>query len=249
MLGQDDLEAPPILPIGLMAVRAEPPEPAFLGLEFRVEMPLDVQDYSSTQTCASNWVMLVPPDNSEFATVRERIGPRLEHWEKSRTVFEDIPPFREWARSDDAKTASTVLATLSHHDRDRLYFASESIMSTGFHRRFNHPSIAILDGCGTGNMGAADIVRALNQRGVSAVIATSTEISPALGADFLASLDDTLNGSPAPMPLELAMFTTLRTLAQKSRSPASGPYGPLVLTYALLGNGQLPVCAVPKKEN
>ena len=240
----------PILPIGLMAVEVGGQQPEFLGLQFRVETPLENQDYRPGQTCVSNWVMLLPSQDSELANVRDRVGQHLEQWEKTRRVFDNIPKFRDWARNSDRESPSTILATLTHHDRDRLYFSAESIMSTGFHRQFANPSMAILSGCGTGNMGATDIVRALNRNGVAAVIATSTEISPMLGADFLSTLDETLRAQQsAGMTLELAMFETLRVLEAKEPTKTSGPYGPLVLAYTLLGNGNLQICKTAKKEN
>jgi hypothetical protein len=112
---------------------------------------------------------------------------------------------------------------MSHHGRDRLYFSSESIMSTGFNRQFANLSI-----------------RALNHHDVAAVIATSSGISPVLGAAFLSTLDDTLNAQPSvSMSLELAMFDTLQALATKEPSKTSGQYDPSVLAYALLGNENL----------
>lgn len=248
MLPQED-DPLPILPIGLMAVQIGGQPPEFLGLEFRVETPLESQDYRPAQTCVSNWVMLLPPEDSELANVRDRVRAHLAQWQNTRTMFDDIPQFRDWARNTDQPSPPTVLATLSHHARDRLYFSSESIMSTGFHRQFPNPSIAILGGCGTGNIGATDIVRALNRHGVSAVVATSTEISPILGADFLTTLDDALSAqSPGSVSLELAMFNTLQSLATKEPSKTSGPYGPAVLVFALLGNGNLQICAAKKEE-
>jgi hypothetical protein len=247
MLLQDD-DPLPILPIGLMAVQVGDEPPEFLGLQFRLETPLESQDYRPAQTCVSNWVMLLPLQNSELANVRDRVRAHLVQWQNTRLIFDDIPHFRDWARNTDEQSQSTVLATLSHHDRDRLYFSSESIMSTGFHRQFANPSIAILAGCGTGNIGATDIVRALNHHGVAAMIVTSSEISPILGADFLSALDDTLSDQPSvPMSLELAMFKTLQTLATSEPSKTSGPYGPSVLAFALLGNGNFQICAASKK--
>jgi len=246
MLPQDN-DPLPVLPIGLMAVQVGDQQPEFLGLQFRLETPLESQDYRPTQACVSNWVMLLPPEDSELANIRDRVGGHFQQWQNTRTVFEDIPHFRDWARNTDQPSPPTVLATLSHHDRDRLYFSSESIMSTGFHRQFPNPSIAILGGCGTGNIGATDIVRALNHHGVAAVVATSSEISPILGADFLATFDDILSTQPSGhMSLELAMFNTLQALASKEPSRTSGPYGPAVLAFALLGNGNLQICAPPK---
>src|SRR5579863_163050 len=247
MLPQDD-DPLPILPIGLMAVQIGDQPSEFLGFQFLLETPLESQDYRPAQTCISNWVMLLPPEDSELSNVRNRVGSHLVEWQNTRMIFDDIPRFRDWARNTDQPSPPIVLATLSHHDRDRLYFSSESIMSTGFHRQFANPSIAILGGCGTGNIGATDIVRALNHHGVAAVIATSSEISPVLGADFLSTLDDTLSAQPsAPRTLELVMFNTLRTLAAKEPSKTSGPYGPSVLAYALLGNGNLQICTAAKK--
>jgi hypothetical protein len=243
MLPQGD-DPVPILPIGLMAIKTGAEDPDFLGLQFRVETPLQTQDYRPASTCVSNWVMLVPPRNSEFSSVLDRLGNRLKSWKDTRLVFDDIPKFRTWARTSDDEAQSTVLATLSHHDRNRLYFSSESIMSTAFHRGFASPSIAILDGCGTGNAGAAEIVLALNNRGVEAIVATSTEISPALGAYFLATLDEIASSSAGKStPLEMVVFRTLRSLAQRAPSDSAAPYGPSVLAYALLGNGNVQICA------
>jgi len=247
MLPQSD-DPIPILPLGLMAIEEKGHDADFLGLQFRVEAPLQIQDYRPVATCISNWVMLVPPRDSEFSGVLNRIGNRLQSWQDTRLVFDNIPKFRAWARNSDQIAESTVLATLSHHDRDRLYFSSESIMSTGFHREFANPSIAILDGCGTGNIGAANIVVALNNRGVAAIVATSTEISLNLGADFLTTFDETMNSeNDKQASLEILMFHTLRSLSKKSPSESSPSYGPAVLAYALLGNGNIQIC--PSKGN
>src|SRR5271155_5889483 len=105
-----------------MVVQIADQPPDFLGFQFRLETPLESQDYRPAQTCVSNWVMLLPPEDSELANVRDRVGAHLLQWQNTRVIFANIPHFRDWARNTNEPSPSTVLATLSHHDRDRLYF-------------------------------------------------------------------------------------------------------------------------------
>ena len=116
-------------------------------------------------------------------------------------------------------------------------------------RTFAKPSLAILDGCSTGAPGAVDFIRKLNQQGMASIITTSTGVTPQIAGDFLGCLAGAIrkHGTERDYYLSNAYLNTIECLKDRSMMQGGAKYGPLALTYSLLGNGNLKLC-VPKKR-
>ncbi len=240
-----------MVPLGLLAVPDTNGQSRFLGLDFVLESPLQNQDYASTTSCISNWVFLVPPDDSsqiEMHDAREQFGDSIDAfkaWKGHGEVYEDIRAFATWLAPPTplpVDTPSTALVVVSHHDNNKLFFDKEYenpfILSVNINRTFAPPSVAIINACGTAKPGAYDFVSELNQRGISAIVATSTEVNSVMSGHFMRLLIETLR-EHAAYSLSRAVFEAIRSL---SKIPAESPYGARALIYSVIGNGSLTLC-------
>jgi hypothetical protein len=235
-----------MVPIGLMWVND-----AFVGFSFRVELPLPAQSYRAASACVSRWVMALPPENSDkpltdaLAVFANRIEGAQGWKERGAAVHRRMEDVRAWLA--DGKTDQEPLAffVTSHHHQDRIYFKeAESIFSAEIEHRFARPSIAVLNGCGTGGPGATDFVEELNKRGVAAVIATSTEVTGHMAGRFLVCLTNAVDATATAgdTPLSQAYLAALHCL--RAEAPQGGtPYGGRALAYLLLGDGNLWLCS------
>jgi hypothetical protein len=248
-------DQPLLVPLGLLAVKLDTGVSEPLGFHFRIEAPLDVQTYRPSTDCISRWVLVVPPINvqqEELKNARGRIAARLDSWSGIVTAHEAMSTFANWIGDSQKDATPTALVVLSHHDHNQVFFsAGDSVTSDMIDHRFATPSVAVLDGCGTGSPGAIDFVRKLNESGVATVIATVTEVNAEMAGDFLdclaLQLDD--NKTNADFNIWQAYFQAQACL--QSRKPqypvGAGPYGARVLAYTLLGNGNLRLC-LPAQE-
>ena len=64
-------------------------------------------------------------------------------------------------------------------------------------RSFTSPSIAILNACGTAKPGALDVVRQINEKGITSIIATSTTVDATMAGHFAALLSKKLRDNAA----------------------------------------------------
>jgi hypothetical protein len=92
-------------------------------------------------------------------------------------------------------------------------------------------------------------VQKLNERGVSAVIATAGKVNKFLAGDFFSVLGHYLTANPAGEEYSLgaAHFLTLKELQNRKADENSNPYGAKVLAYEVMGNSSLRVCSPPLK--
>jgi hypothetical protein len=249
MLTQDD-NSIQLVPLGLLAVKVNQGPPEFLGFHFRIETPLAIQNYQRSTTCISTWALAVPPARGDLQEMRTRFDESLTDFTKGAQYFyESMKDFGTYLGTGKEESAAAV-AVLSHHNKNQIFFSSSDlILSTAVNRDFTKPSIAILDGCGTGSPGAVDFIDKLNNRGITSVIATSTEIRPEIAADFMRCLASELNEHRAAPDYRLsyAYLNTIECLKGRSMQEGGAKYGPLALTYSLLGNGDLKLC-VPIKR-
>ncbi len=233
-----------LLPLGLIAVKPDNGPQEFAGFRFRIETPLSIQNYQPESACISSWAVVMPSDSGDLKEVRNSVTKHLPALREQAQYFYDrMSEFGTGYIGQGEEETPTALLVTSHHDRNQLSFDSQDILtSAAVRRQFKKPSVAILNGCGTGGAGAVDFIRQLNSRGVAAVIATSAEIRSAIAADFLNSLFDVIqqNKSKADFTLSQAYFETLQSLSDKDQDGVK--YGPFALTYALMGNGNLRIC-------
>jgi hypothetical protein len=246
-----------ILPLGLMTVPSGEKSAGFLGFNFRIETPLPIQSYQSSSDCLSQWAMVVPPESGVDASLaaarRQALAVIEQKWQPLAKPYTVMKTFGSWLGQREKGTDEdvTALVVLSHHAKNTLSLKEgDSITSASVVRRFKRPVLAILNGCGTAQPGAEEFIKELNARGVTTVIATSTEVEPDLAGDFFNCLDETLEKHVSDKNMTVSQVFQESLFCLRGKSPSqigAQPYGAKVLKYALLGNGNLRLCS-PKKE-
>jgi hypothetical protein len=242
---QQTADPPPLIPLGLMAVSLDGKTAEFLGFHFRIENPLHIQSYQPSTECLSRLVTVIPTAQVNDPDLKKSIAQLVNcDWStqaaKSFTMKEFSPWISEMAEEKDP----AAIIIMSHHTKNTIFFEKGSgivASSSQLKRTFRKPSIAILNGCGTGSPGGAfDFVRKFNLKRVDTIIATSSEVDATMAGDFLDSLGKVLQGNQDDKKFTIseAYSLTLQALRQK--------YGPRVLEYNLLGNGNVSLC-LPKK--
>jgi hypothetical protein len=242
LLPDNDLETF-MVPLSLMWVPVKAENDNFLGLHFRVESPLDRQDYTAPSQCLSNWVLLTPPRGTkrpELDRLLERAdaGLHLLRGVSRERRLDDPAKFGEWVGTSNDPIADVVLV-LGHHDHDMIFFNQDdetpAVLSTAIERIFPRPSLAILAACGTGKPGAADFVRRFNYHGINSVIATSVSVDAGLAGAFVSTLVAIIKNHPNET-IGAAHFDAVKALARKDA------FRDQALIFNLMGNGNLRLC-------
>jgi len=260
------------LPLGLLAVRRDKSQKMtrkngqFLGEYFLIETPLEMQTYAPAGECLSNWVMVLPPGDTsdqDINDARSQLGSTIVEWTiKNRAKsFNKMGDFMEWigpSSIGQAEEPPSVLVTLSHHDSGNLNFykigsdKDDPLPFSKVNRAFNEPSVAILNGCGTGGVSAVGLIRQLNGQGFTSIIATSTEVDGLMAGAFLKIFADEISksGTSKQQNLGVAYWRSIRRLSQAAPDGVTPRilFGAQALKYCLLGNGRVAVCA-PKGPN
>lgn len=244
-------EDPPLygVPLGLMYAPVSGTERDFIGAHYRIDQPLEYQDYNAVSTCIEDWIVLAPPPaaDGELDQALESLGDWLAGVQASKraVVYNDLRLFRDWLESDPdddvvGKEGSAILI-LGHHENNTLYFdgglKDPSLTPYAIDRQFASPTLAIINACGSAAPGAVDFVTGFNRSGAASVLATSTTVNARMAGRFMATLAGKLRSLPGdePPPIGDAVFET-----QQELKPI---YGPQVFTYGLYGNSSLRVCA------
>lgn len=261
------------IPLGLIAVRLDEAKGIitkdngrFLGDYFLIESPLEVQTYASFDNCLSRWVMVLPPGNTGDDAITQalaQLGDTIENWrdKKEALPFDRMTSFANWINRtlvSDGEDLPTTLITLSHHNENSLYFYENDfeydnpLQISKINRKFAQPSVAILDGCGTGGEGALELIRALNYRGFSTIVAAPAEIKGYMAGSFLKVFADEIAASD-PAKGETIGKVYWKSIQQLKKAKPEGislavDYGAKAHLFSLLGNGEVPICA-PRKEN
>jgi hypothetical protein len=254
-----DRSTPPfLLPLGLMAYPSGDKQ-EFLGYHFRIQAPLQVQDYTPGTSCLAKWVVLAPTDQGapeELKTAVQRFSDWYTVWNNSPrfSSLADIPAFREWLTKPIEDGTPTALFVLAHHDSGGLYITpSPRFVATEIRREFTTPALAVINACGDAAPGASQVVQSLNRNGVSAVIGTALKVEPYLAGDFFATLGKVIEEKQQKTgyPIGLAFFEAVRQLSKMESSDPNNRqkrvYGAKALAYEFLGNGSLLVCS-PRVE-
>ena len=259
------------MPLGLIAVRVDKGKEItkdngrFLGKFFIIESPLEFQTYEPSTKCLSRWVMVLPPEDTGDAAIndaRNQLGSLIEQWETklAEPIYTSMTKFIGWlAPPSDVQTEdpSTVLVTLSHHDHNSLYFYEKEakydspLRPSEINRTFAQPSIAIIDGCGTGGEGAVDLIRRFNHNGFSTIIATSVPVKGEMAGAFLQLLSKEIARSDPEKPDTIGLLYWRTINALSTSKPLGGigskEFGAKALRFTILGNGRVLLCA-PSKE-
>jgi hypothetical protein len=246
---------PPLLiPLGLLAVPVDGQD-RFLGYSVRIETPLENQTYQESPECLSRWVLALPPEGTgdqAIEAARREVSSLASGWSKQEP-YDQMRQLAGWLDSPEKETErGVVVAVLSHHDRDKLYFYAltspldDPLTPSEVNRQFLKPSLAILNGCGTAGPGAVEMVRRFNRRGMVTILGTSTEVDGSMAGAFLRLLAEELapGKAAATQPtISQAYFQVLKRLREtKPLTDGVKPYGPNALKFSLLGNGSLRVC-------
>lgn len=253
MLSDDNDDPPFLIPLGVMVHDFDGKED-FLGFHFRIQTPLEIQDYQPYSKCIGSWVVVAPPANasgvpSELNEARAHFSDWFKTW--NLEPISGMRPFIDWARQNVSETNPVSLFILAHQDSNSLFYGpSPRLGSELIVRRFKTPSVAVVNGCATGAPGSSLIVQKLNSRGVSAVIATAGKVDRHLAGDFFSVLGDFLTRNPAgrEYPLGVAHFLTLQKLRNMTPASSNSAYGAKVLAYELLGNSSLRICSPPRRS-
>jgi hypothetical protein len=228
----------------------------FLGYNFRVESPLTNQNYAVADTCVDDWVFAGPTTSGATASAREKLKQYLDVSDNFKNdtirfgdatrvpVTDRMEDFLDYISGNAAAEAPssdrpTMLSVLSHHDRSNVYFDTGllKVNARNVRRNYSSPSVALLNGCETGEPGAADLIRSLNEHGIHAAIATISGVEASMAGDFLACFLQQVSESP-PDGLAIGVLHTKTLRCLQTR----GPYESKVLFYGLLGNSALKVC-------
>jgi hypothetical protein len=250
-----------IVPIALARVEVSPGKSEYLGFHFRIQTPLELQDYSASSQCISKWIMLVPPDNlngNPLAQARQEFAGWITTFAtppSTAKVYDDLDTFnREWLKPMPVPQSeeNDAVLILSHHEKNTLHFDPDDAgIFPDMKRRYAAPSIVILAACQTASPGAFEFVREFNLHGASAVMASAVDVVPKMGGRLLALLATQLdaNSNDQKYTLDRALFDALATLSGESDGYPSSPepWGGRVLIFELIGNGGLHVC-VPHKS-
>jgi hypothetical protein len=242
---------------GMRAAAGDPASDAFLGFRFLIEAPLPMQSHARSENCISRWFMALPVRSSDpdLKHAVAKLGDRIQTWqeeEKLAKVFGEMPSLATWLAEEKSLPAS-ALVILSHHDsnENKLFFEQNGpgVVPIGVLRQFSEPSLVILDGCNTGVDGTTAYSAIFNQKGFSTAIVTATNADPYLAGDFLDCLAEQVSAvtGPSGRPMSEIFFNTLRCAGGRGKDEAAIRYGPNALTFLLLGDSNLRLCA-PVKE-
>jgi hypothetical protein len=242
------------VPLDLMVVPVSDDRDEFVGFNVKVESPMEVQDYSVPSSCIDSWRLFVPgPDFGESTPMGMAVHPFLPDvtmfraWKTHAKVDFTVEEFDGWIGQRTQSPQSTAIVTLSHHASGKLCFTGESckeesVKEANIWRGFPHPSLAVINACGTSAPGASEFVRHLNARGVQTVIATSTAVDGSMAGQFLHNLIERLRTSKDPdYTVSDAKFDAVKDLR--------ATYGPRALVYSFLGNDSIKVCVPPRPAN
>jgi copper chaperone CopZ len=248
-------DLPFIIPIGLVAVDMGNGKKEFIGFHHKIETPLANDTATLKPECIKRWVVSLPTKDQEdklksayenidqsVVTTWKTYAPK-EFFDRIRQPEQEgeITSFGAWIEKDQKDKEPAAIITMSHHEKGALSDSSGEVLALNVKREFSQPSIAILDGCGTGEPGATEFIKELNDRGVMTVIATSTSVESPMAGHFISCFGQEIEAARKSGQKEIAVsavFTgTLKCLYKKPNK-----YGMKVLKYSLLGDGNLRLC-------
>jgi hypothetical protein len=243
----------------------------YLGFFYRVEAPLELQNYDPSPQCLSSWFLTYSAtgDLPELGTSAAWLNKRVvDAWPKDSYKY--YPTFaaglKDWIVTPDAepRTDDAIVYILGHYgksDEDGEYLVidrNDKLKASDIKRKFARSSLAILNACGTARPSSQSFIHKLNLSNVGAIIATKHEVQFQMAAQFTSCLAQQLTapGGTAAPALSFAFFDAIACLRQvrpfdeKELEELEGEpqWGSRALAYSLLGNGGLRVCTPGQKE-
>lgn len=244
------------LPVSFLVWQRENGEFEPIGFHYILDVPLGGRVTQHSE-CVSRWMLLYPsvPEvvnnpTQQDAIIRAvlRAKSTLTQWStvaQKPFLTNDINSFGGWLASGK-ETSGAAIVLLAHHASDRMWFVTNKpITSSLVGRSFQPPTVAILNGCGTGGSAANDFAKRLSVNGVNAIVVTNTNIAPDLAGDYLNTLAEVLSADQSRPGFDLAYahFSTLRRLrGKKNTDVRPSLYRERALSFMLVGNGNLKLC-------
>lgn len=238
------------IPLGLLVVEIEGRGPVFLGRHFRIEAPLPLQSYAGSDSCISNWVVALPPQDTQDPALAaldaaiDYMGDSFNKWKGiSAEKFgndHDMGQLRDWFEQDVNDTNPTALLITSHHDKNYIYYSSTGISYSTLRRNFPSPSLGVLNVCEGAVPSAAGFIEKFNDAGMKTIIATSAKVGGPLAGEFMRCFYKFAAKDRQSDDYDLSRlhFDTIQCVWDSKRKA----FGAKALKYALFGNGNIRVC-------
>jgi hypothetical protein len=232
-----------LLPLSFLALPTSANTSELLGLHFKIEQPLEVQSYERSNQCIARWMTVLPNEKTagsvrpSLSDLRSGIESWPTNWSSTRVEDDSgMHRFRAFVKGRGPVDA-TALVIMSHQSKNAVWFDDgQTVNSAEVKVKFDQPSLVILDGCDTAKPESWGFIGQFNRNGVTTAIATATEISPLLAADFMSCLTTALETGKSE-----AGDTYMGTL--KCLEADDKGWGSTALTFLLLGNSNLELCA------
>ena len=244
---------PLFLPMGFMPTDPTSDNPDFVGFHFIIDTPLTHQSYETSTECTSKWYLAFPFGNAGDDLLNKAMKQfKPDKWRARATeVLDSVDTLWPWIEKGESPPG--VLMLLGHNDKSGFsYGIKDTPVPAGvIGRDFNSPSVAILNACGTGEVGASDFVDRLNTIGkIPTIIATNAEVDARMAGDFFSCLEQELTAWPedAKHTLAQSYFEVLQCLRDSKVDESGYPWGGRALKYMLLGNGNVRLC-MPEDQN
>lgn len=235
----------PLYPMALINLGRSPDD--FLGFSAEIVSPLFEQSYGKT-ACPKRWAILTPrqtlgdPIDGAMPEFNRRFmgedDLRLRVGAGFAQLFSSMATFSQWLETprEQMRDEATVLATVSHHSKDALYFTTaEQFPAANVGGGFGQDSIALLSGCSTGRPGPGGFVNKLNKAGFRSIVATSTGIESSLAGAMLESIAAQLENASEPLTVSDALRRAQNALYPRFKEA--------VLSFVVVGNPDAQLCS------
>jgi hypothetical protein len=229
-----------------------------IGYYFRIETPLPIQNYATSQGCISRWFALRPaePNAADIKLIRERL---LQRWHTGIYKFFDgfirgaeERQLKKWARvqRDDDSLQPGVLYITSHHGDSTAGIGTlvlddgDEMSSIDVKRQFATPTLVVLNACGTVRPGGDSFLKAFSYGNAATIIGTKYSVPVDMALDFTDILDDKMRKAPPGTTIGTIFFDTILALRNKKGEEAGDEvWGGHALAYTLAGNSGVVICA------
>jgi hypothetical protein len=250
-----DTKGPATLPVSFLAWQRGEGNYEAIGFHYILDLPFGGSNAKQYSECISRWMLLYPStppaaaatDAVVMAALRAKAT--LDGWSvgvHQKFAANDLRKFFDWMATSESETTGAALVMLAHHASDRIWWDPEHPFNAALVKHpFAPPSVAILDGCGTGGSAANEFAKNLSTQHVTAMVVTNTDVPPNLAGDYLNILAEVLRGdaSGAGVNLADAHFRAIRLLSGRlngNERPAM--YREHALSFMLIGDGNLKLC-------
>lgn len=244
-----------LLPLNNMLVPLPEGREQFLGYSVNTESFLPQSPIAPPPVCISRWALLVPDNRpgDPLHNARLPVDEIIPIFQKldAKSVYEPgrLKDFRDWLDAEEKESGGIAVVTLTHHYENKLCFTSKTcddertIYASNVRRKFQAPSVVVLNGCGTGGQGATAFVEKFGLRGVSSIIATSVQVNEEMAGTFLKLLfaELTQHKNDTDYTISRARFDSVRRLSDETNANGTR-FGPAALGYMLVGHGVVRVC-------